>query len=47
MAVYALQFHTLADSGWNELALMAMYLQGLDSGVCLYLAISDDSIWLE
>ncbi|KAK3531899.1 hypothetical protein QTP70_034403, partial [Hemibagrus guttatus] len=45
---YALQFRTLAAaSGWNEQALITMYLQGLDPRVRLHLAAYEDSIGLE
>ena len=45
---YALKFRTIAaSSGWNEIALMTAYRQGLNSDICLQLAIYDDTIGIE
>ncbi|CAM4706099.1 unnamed protein product [Leuciscus chuanchicus] len=45
---YALRFRTIAaSSGWNEIALMTAYRQGLNSDICLQLAIYDDTIGIE
>ncbi len=41
-------FRTLAAiSGWNEVALLSAYRQGLDAGIRAQMAIYDDSVGLE
>lgn len=45
---YTLQFRMLAaTSGWNEASLMCAYRQGLNSSICMQMAIYDDNVGLE
>ncbi|KAI2646191.1 Retrotransposon Gag-like protein 6 [Labeo rohita] len=45
---YTLHFRTLAAaSGWNEVALLGIYRQGLNPEICTAMALYDDSNGLE
>ncbi|KAI2655557.1 Transposon Tf2-8 polyprotein [Labeo rohita] len=44
---YTIEFRTLAASGWNEVALLSAYRQGLHPDIRAAMALYDDTIGLE